>query len=228
MSNPEPLNFKSHGRVRMKPAAAATAHFVQVFDSEFAVAATRCPVLFTKNAATGGFYAGAMFGFKPGERLADSGADDGFRPLVEQCEGFLLHGGGVVIDRAHRRFSDTEGDLLFDEGGDPTAALRQIQRILGNVHAGLQHTQSFIEALRSRSLIEHIDVTLSFDDGERLTLQGLYTVSLDRLRDVDDRTMLDLCRPGHLQLAYLMAASLKQIDRLARVRNSAAKRGSPG
>ena len=67
-------------------------------------------------------------------------------------------------------------------------------------------------------LIEPIEISLRFDSAERLTLQGLYTVSLDRLRDIDDAAALRLFRAGHLQLAYSMAASLKHIPRLARLR----------
>jgi hypothetical protein len=39
-------------------------HFLQVLAPEFQVAATCCPILFTKDPETGGFYAGAMFGFQ--------------------------------------------------------------------------------------------------------------------------------------------------------------------
>jgi len=49
-------------------------------------------------------------------------------------------------------------------------------------------------------------------------------VSLDRLRDVDDAAALRLFRAGHLQLAYTMAGSLKQVPRLARLRNQRARR----
>jgi hypothetical protein len=77
----------------------------------------------------------------------------------------------------------------------------------------------FIADLLDLKLIEPIDVSLSFEGGERLSLQGLYTVSLDRLRDVDDGAALRLFRAGHLQLAYTMATSLRQIARLARIRD---------
>lgn len=215
----EPLNYQAHGHLKMQAPFPAS-HFIQVFDSELATAATRCPVFFTKNPATGGFYAGVMLGFKAGEDLVSGSIDGGFQPLVTQCDGFLLQGGGIAINREHPRFGDTDGDPLFEELGEPSPRLRQIQRVLGQVHAGLRQTQSFIDALKTASLIEAIDVALTFDDGERLSLQGLYTVSLDRLRDLDEAALLALWRSGHLQLAYTVAASLKQIDRLARIRNA--------
>jgi hypothetical protein len=51
-----------------------------------------------------------------------------------------------------------------------------------------------------------------------MTLQGLYTVSLDRLRDLDDPTVVRLFREGHLQLAYTMTGSLRHVGRLAGLR----------
>ena len=216
----ELLNPQTHGQLRLRTRQEPAPHFVQIVPSEFAAAATCCPILFTKEAATGGFYAGAIFGFKAGENLLDTVEERGvFNPLMLQREGFFLSEQHIAIDRGHSRFSADEGDSLFDAAGQPGAELRAIQRTLGEIHTGLERSKSFIAALADLKLIEPIDVALKFDDGERLTLQGLYTVSLDRLRDIDDGAALRLFRAGHLQLAYAMAASLKQIGRLAQLRN---------
>jgi hypothetical protein len=194
-----------------------------VLATEFAAAAACCPVLFTKDTTNGQFFAGAMFGFKPGDNLVGN-LDErgGFEPLLLRREGFFISGQQIAIDRDHARFSESEGDALFDDAGAPAEALRGVQRVLGEIHAGMELTQAFIAAMVELKLIEPIDVSLTFVDGERLSLQGLYTVSLDRLRDVDDAAALRLFRAGHLQLAYAMAASLRQLGRLARRRNQRA------
>jgi len=222
----ELLDPRTHHLLRLRAAAAEPPHFVQIVAGEFAAAAAVCPILFTKEAATGAFYAGAMFGFKPGENLLGSVEErGGFNPLMLQREGFFISEQNIAIDREHARFSETEGEPLFDGAQQPGDGLRAIQRTLGNIHQGIEQTRAFIAALLELQLIESIDIALSFDGGERLTLQGLYTVSLDRLRDVDDAAALRLFRAGHLQLAYTMACSLKQVPRLARLRNQRARRG---
>jgi len=194
-------------------------HFVQILATEFMVASATCPILFTKDPESGGFYAGAMFGFKPGENILGSAQDrGGFTPLTLQRDGFFMSGQNIAIDRDHVRFSERDGEPLFNEAHEPGNSLRAIQRTLGEIHSGLERTKDFISDLSALKLIEPIDISLKFDSGERLTLQGLYTVSLDRLRDVDDAAALRLFRAGHLQLAYAMAASLKQIPRLAQLR----------
>jgi len=217
----ELLSPQSHGHLRMRPADESTPHFVQVLTAEFSAAATCCPILFTKDPASGGFYAGALFGFKPGENLLGSAAErGGFVPLTLQREGFFLSDRHIAIDRGHVRFSMTDGDLLFDDSQQPGTALRAIQRTLGEIHGALEQTSAFIAALTELKLIESIDISLHFENGERLSLQGLYTVSLDRLRELDDAAAVRLFRQGYLQHAYTMAASLKHIQRLARLRDS--------
>jgi hypothetical protein len=104
-------------------------------------------------------------------------------------------------------------------------ALRRIQRTLGQLKAGLDMTDRFIHALAELKLIEPIDISLNFDTGgERLTLQGLYTVSLDGLRALNDAAALRLLRAGYLQLAYTMSTSLEQLPVLARLRDRAIRK----
>jgi len=229
MPAPELLDPRKHGQLRLRARVEDTPHFVQIVAGEFAAAAAQCPILFTKESTTGSFYAGAMFGFKPGENLLGSDAEPGaFVPLMLQREGFFISDRNIAIDPAHARFSASEGEPLFDDAQQPRDALRAIQRTLGDLHQGIEQTKGFIAALLELKLIESIDISLNFDSGERLTLQGLYTVSLDRLRDVDDAAALRLFRAGHLQLAHTMANSLRQISRLARLRNRRDSGGANG
>jgi len=226
MTNLELLSPQSHRHLRLRSSAQDRPHFVQIVAGEFAMAAASCPVLFTKEASTGKLFAGAMFAFKPGESFLYEEVERlGFSPLGLQRDGFFISGQQIVIDRNNARFSDTEGEPLFEGTSQPGVALRRIQRTLGQLKAGLEMTDRFIQALLELKLIEPIDISLNFDTGgERLTLQGLYTVSLDGLRTLSDATAGRLLRAGHLQLAYTMNASLQQIPVLARLRDQAIRR----
>jgi len=220
MTHLELLDPQKHRRLRLRARGDAAPHFVQIVTGEFAAAAASCPILFTKEAATGNLFAGAMFGLKPGESfLQDALNRGGFDPLNLQRDGFFISGEHIVIDRHNARFSETEGEPLFDEAQQPSAPLRQIQLALGQLQAGIEATNVYIRTLLGLNLVEPIDISLDFAGGERLALQGLYTVSLDRIGDMDDAAAIRLFRSGHLQLAYLMSASLKQLPILARLRN---------
>jgi hypothetical protein len=224
----ELLDPASHRHLRLRSRTDAAPHFVQIVISEFTTAAACCPILFTKEGATGSFYAGAMFGFKPGESFLDElTARGGFDPLSLQRDGFFIADEHIAIERGNARFSETDGEPLFDDTQQPASCLRQIQRSLGQLQAGIRATQAFIRALADLQLVEPIDISLTFG-GELLTLQGLYTVSLDGIRELDDAQALGLLRSGHLQLAYTMNASLKQIPVLARLRNQVVRRITSG
>lgn len=222
MTDLELLNAERHAGLRLGDLPSGGPHFVQVVASEFVAAAAVCPIFLTKNAETGKFYAGAMFGFEPGENLLDG---DGagpplFRPLdLERLGFFIAAEGAIAIDPAHPRFAAPQGAPLFEADGQGSPALRRIQHALARLNAGVPETDAFIQALVERGLVEPVDVDLSFDDGRTLSLAGLYTVSLDALGELDDAAVLDLFRRGYLQLIYAMNGSLRQVSRLAKLRN---------
>ena len=219
MTNHQLLNPQDHGQLRLQPRAGAEPHFVQIAPCEFVAAAIACPILFSKDPATGAFYAGAVLGLKPGEGALKSIEErGGFEPLSLQRDGFFIAGERIAIDRANPRFSETEGEPLFDDE-QPSPCLRRIQRVLGQLHEGIEQTATLVRDLVDLKLLEPIDVSLSFDDGERLKLEGLYTVSRDALRELDDAPVLRLFRNGHLQLAYTLAGSINQLSTLAHLRN---------
>jgi hypothetical protein len=225
MTNRELLDPRIHRHLRLRAASGEAPHFIQIVVSEFAEAAASCPIVLTKDAATGNFYAAALLGFKEGESFLETiTARGGFKPLNLQRDGFFIAGEHIAIDRHHPRFSETEGEPLFDEAGQPGVHLRQIQRVLGQLQAGMEMTRVFIQALVRLRLIEPIDISLEFYGAERMTVRGLYTVSLDAMREIDDAATISLFRSGHLQLAYMMHASLKQISILAHLRDRLIRR----
>ncbi|MGK6321971.1 SapC family protein [Sphingomonas sp. DT-51] len=223
MASWELLASERHAALTMRRAEAAGRHFVQVVPGEFAKLATCCPIVLTKHPETGRFYAGALLGFLPGENLA--GDLDGVMPLDLEREGFFIVDADIAVDLEQPRFAaanmaaESERLALFDGDGAPSAHLRRVQRALGLLHAGLQESEALVQALLDARLVEPIDVSLSFDDGERLRLEGLYTVSRDALAELDDATALRLFRAGQLHHAHTLIDSLQQIARLAHRRN---------
>lgn len=216
----ELLDVQRHADLRMAPPRAEGRHFVQVVPAEFARIATRCPILFAKHPDTGRFYAGAVFGFADGENLlvAPGGGLDGAMPLDLERGGFFIADDNIVIDGDHPRFRSA-GVPLFEGESQLSESLQRVQRALAGMKHGLEESDRFIETLLGLKLIEPIDIALTFDDGARVELEELYTISRDSLGALDDAAVLALFRGGHLQLAEIMIASLQQIPLLARRRN---------
>jgi len=220
--NLEYLNAADHAGLRLGEPPRGGPHFVQIVASEFVSAASVCPIFLTKDAETGRFYAGAMFGFEPGENLLQGdGASQGlFTPLDLQRLGFFVTAdGAIAIDPAHPRFASGQGGALFEADGQASPSLRRVQHALAQLGAGVPETDAFIQALVEARLVEQVDVDLSFDDGQTLSLAGLYTVSLDALGALDAASILAFFRQGYLQQIYAMSGSLKQVSRLAKLRN---------
>ena len=218
----EILNIEAHRELCVRrDAGRRHAHFVMIVLQEFAAAASSCPIFFAKDPETGEFYAAALFGFQPGELLVE-GADEenaAFTPLEVQRQGFFVSGENIAIDRDHPRFGEGATIPLFEDDGMPSSALRKIQRLLGQLHGGIDATRAFIGELLRLKLIEPIDISMTFDDGQSLTLDGLYTVSRDSLNELHDSDIISLFRSGYLQAALCAIQSLNQVAVLARRRN---------
>ncbi|WP_419815933.1 SapC family protein [Glacieibacterium sp.] len=217
----EILNTETHKALRMHGFVGQHPSFVTIVLGEFAAAAAVCPIFFAKDPETGAFFVGAVFGFKPGETLVEgAGEVDGlFRPLDLQRQGFLFTEEEIAVDVAHPRFAGQATIALFDEDGEPSGALRRIQWALGQLKGGLDATTDFINALLKLKLIESIDISLKFDDGETVDLTGLYTISRDRLAELEGADVVELFQSGYLQAAHCILFSLNQIGVLARRRN---------
>jgi len=218
----ELLNAETHRGLRMRAEIGGHPPFVMVTINEFPAAAAVCPIFFSKDSETGEFYAGALFGFEEGELLVeDAGKRDAiFRPLELQRQGFLISDENIAVDLAHPRLGDGATIPLFEEDGSPTEAMRRVQWALGQLKAGMDATREYVRELLALNLIEPIDISLAFDDGQKLQLDGLYTVSRDALNDLDDTKIIDLFRKGYLQAALSMTFSLNQVAVLARRRNA--------
>ncbi|MET0308192.1 MAG: SapC family protein [Sphingomonas sp.] len=219
----ELLNAETHRHLRMQPGVADPhPHFVMIVLSEFPIAAASCPIFFAKDSETGEFYAAALFGFQPGELLVEATPQDGpaFRPLELQRQGFFAADENIAVDPDHPRFGSGATIALFDDDGTPSNALRKVQQTIGELMRGVEETRDFIQTLLGLRLIEPIDISLRFDNGEHLSLAGLYTVSRDNLGELADADVVRLFRSGFLQAALCASGSLSQIPVLARRRNA--------
>jgi hypothetical protein len=218
----ELLNAEAHRSLKMHPIGGTHPPFVMITIDEFPAAAAVCPLFFAKDRETGEFYAGAMFGFEAGELLVEDAEkrDALFRPFYMQRQGFLISDENIAVDLNDARFGEGASIALFEEDGETTEAMRRVQWALGQLNRGVETTRKFIAELLALKLIEPVDISLAFDDGKKLQLDGLYTVSRDALLELEDAQVVDLFRKGYLQSAYNMTFSLNQVAVLARRRNA--------
>jgi hypothetical protein len=214
------LNGADHAALRLSRSADGTRHFAQIVADEFLPAMLHYPILFTKHPETGAFYAGVVMGLEPGRNLMTvDGRLPDYRPADLERQGFFIAEGQVVIDREHAVFATGEGQPLFEPTGEAAPALKRVQQALHVLDQGIAATDAIIRRFLDHRLIEPIDVSMQFDDGRQLRLDGLYTISLDALHALPDAAALALFRNGDLQLAYAQTGSVRHLRTLGRIHN---------
>ncbi len=232
MPNVEVLNTVAHRTLKVH--AGVSVHFgdaqrfVPVILGEFPLLAVHYPILITKDADTGGFFIGAMLGFDEGENLfLDEAGMATYRPLNLQRGPFFTAGSELAIDMDSPRIGDG-GTPLFTDDGNPSHYLQGIMALFRDLTRGVEMTRAFLQKLVALKLVEPVDISVSFDDGTRRRLDDLYTINRQALRALDKAVVLELFRADHLELIYLMIASLRQVSVLARRKNDAILRTTSG
>jgi hypothetical protein len=220
------LNNHTHRSLRVQAEASASLgdnqRFVQVVITEFPHLVVHYPLAFSKDATTGAFYCGAMLGFDEGENLflGEAKGAEPYRPINLQRMPFYASGSELAIDLDHPRVSQEKGKPLFIENGEPTKYLHSITATFRDLKPGIEMTKVFIDILMKLKLVEPMDIDVEFDDGTRRDVIGLYTINQDVLRALPENTVVELFRRDYLRLIYLMIGSLKQIQVLAKRKNS--------
>lgn len=219
------LDKEAHRSLKVDGRASAAygddRHFVQVTVNEFPLLVVHYPLFFSKDPNTGGFYCGAMLGFKEGENLflREWEEREFYRPLVLQRGPFYAQGPSLAIDLDHPRVGAEGGKPLFTEYGHPTRYLQSIIWAFQDLKPGLETSNFFVARLLELNLIEPIELDLEFEDGSTHKCVGLYTVNQETLGRLPDAVVVELFRRGYLRLIHMMITSLKQFPILARKKN---------
>ncbi len=238
MSKPVLVDSISHKSTRIKyepgKAVAPTGRNCSVIMQEFQHLAAEYPVLMTKNPDTGRFACVALFGFDEDENLfVEHGLwQTTYLPLNVQRQPFMIgtqetpSGESeyvVLLDEDDQRVQTSEGEPLFNERGFPTPFMEKITSILKTLKDGFELTGGFIERLLELDLISPATFKIEFDNGEQRQIRGLYTINQERLRALDGNTVIEMHQCGYLEPAYMMLASLGQIQKLIDRKNSRLK-----
>ena len=238
MASPVILDSNTHGDIRVNTNRGAefgeNIHMVPVIAEELPRLVLDYPVCLIKDPETGQFELQALLGFEPGENLFLTGNrwEATYVPMHLRRQPFMVGIAGedgaeptpentiITIDMESARVGDTEGERLFDENGAPTPYLQSISNLLGGLLPGIKSTEAFIKALADDDLIEPANFNAGFVNGENRHFEGLYTVSDEKLRKLDDDKMKRMHDRGYLQASYLLLASFGQVQRLINLKNA--------
>lgn len=233
MSQYEVLSKEKHRQLRIKTGYGAelgdAVMYAMTYPMEFRDIQSCYPILFTKDPNTGGFFAAAVFGFEADQNLflQGDGWDAPYVPATVRRQPFLIATGAagdddppvVSLDLDHPRVSQDEGEALFDSGGDPTEYLNDKIALLDKLHRGLQHSKGFIDVLLEHGLLEQITLDLTFNDGDKKSVQGFYGIAEEQLYQLKGDVLESLNRVGYLQPVFMAVASLSRMRDIIERRN---------
>jgi SapC len=212
-------------------AAAATLGHVPIGLSEIALAVCDFPVVLIKDGATGGFRLVVLLGFEANRNLFVLGESWAatYLPLNVLRLPFCLGApdGGEVelcIDEASSLFGCTPGIALFEASGAESAFLARRRALVQQMLPDAEAAARFVAALAAARLITPMTLTLQYADQHRQDIQGAYTIDPLALETLDDATVVQLHRSGHLGPIHAMMHSLGQLNRLEQLHNARGER----
>ena len=195
------------------------------FPAEFRDVQSCYPIFFCKDPATGQFYPTALFGFEKDQNLFLHGDswEASYIPMMIKRHPFLIgfqadpeKGEGakkpiISIDMDNPRISQTEGETLFTDSGDPSEYLKQSMARLEAIHRGHEHNKLFIEALLKNELLQSFTLEITLNNGSNNKLSGFYTIDEENLHKLGAEALASLHSQGFLQAIYMTVASFARI-----------------
>jgi len=221
-NDPQPLSASTHQGWRVKAPTMAFAQELQavpISAEEIPIAALSYPIVFAAKDHT----PMAVLGVARHNLFVKDGKWEKFSyvPAVLRRYPFLTIAGensshGVLgIDAASEAVikRGDHGEALFEEG-KPSAITSEALRLCELLMADGRVTENFAAALKARDLLIDRRADVRFPDGGHLSIDGFQIVDAQRVRQLDDATLVEWHRVGWLPLVYLHQASLKRFEDL--------------
>ncbi|MDT8408867.1 MAG: SapC family protein [Wenzhouxiangellaceae bacterium] len=233
------LDNLSHRNLRInrtfRPGHGFDVSLARAFPGEFLALQNEYPLFFIKNRDSGHFEPIALLGFNDQENLyLDDGRwDADYLPLTidrqplligfqeQTVEGVPTQVPVVHIELDHPSVSESEGAPLFLPHGGESEWLERMTSVLMAIHTGHESIPSFSKTLVGMELIELVSLDMTFRDGSKQVLNGLYTVNESRLGALSGPALELLNNKGYLQALYLMLASQPNLAALIERKNRA-------
>ena len=203
-----------------------------IFPNEIKAAQRDYPILFIKNPDTGQFQSVVLLGLVAGEnQYINNGWQASYIPAMINKGPFIIgfeekeENGEkvklpiVAIDMDNPRVNKKSGEPIFLEDGQASPYLVQVNQSLKTLHEGSQLNQEMFAAFLKNDLIEPVALNIELNNGEKISLQGNYTLNEEKLSQLSGDALTELHSSGLLRVAYFITASLDNIQRLVDLKN---------
>lgn len=203
-------------------------HQVSLVVHEFGAAASSFPVVYMKEPQQGQFRAVALLSLIAGENhfYSDKEWQGVHLPSAFLRTPFELGPDPsqektltLYLDDHSDYVNTTEGEALYQDG-EPSQFLQQVQSKMADYYQQEQLTHQFTQQLLTLKLLKEIELHLEFSDGKKNGIKGIYTIDEERLRQLDDATILELNKANFILPIHGIVLSLIQVNRLIKYHNN--------
>ena len=226
-----PVNKDRHANKKVKAISsfefASQFHIAYVTMHEFARAASIFPIVFLEDKDKDEFRPVVLMGLNAGDNLfvdADGKWQASYVPAIIRRYPFALTPSGtdgqyvVCIDEASALVSDTEGDALFDDQGEPTQVIENVKRYLAELQQMDTLTNSFGKFLAENNMFTPLNMRVRENDKVK-NISGCYVVNEERLNNLSDERFLEIKNKNYLAPLYAHLISLAQTERLVKLQD---------
>jgi len=198
---------------------------VLVFPTEFEEVQREYAIFFTRE-GNGRYQAVALLGLDRDENLFldAQGWQARYVPAARQAGPFVIGVGEgepmIRIDLDHPRVSRSEGEPLFLRHGGNSPYLDHVAGVLRTIYRGIELAPRMFAAFEEAGLIVPVEVGVQLNQDERYVLPDYHGVSGERLAALEGAALDRLHRSGFLYPAFLVLASMSNVDRLIARKNA--------
>ena len=195
---------------------------VGVVPREFARLVGHYPIFLRRTPTGDAFECGVVLGFGNTENLflTGDGWDALYVPLNIQRQPFAVFSrpedGNLVVtvDMDSPRLTRKGGQDLFLSDGAPSEYMKQVTGALNEMVQGARMGFEYTAKLEALGLIEKVHVDLKFADASTIKLDGLYSISRQKLQALPAADLAELRDLGYLEWIYIQLASLTHMNAL--------------
>ena len=197
---------------------------VMVFPTEFEWLQREYPIVLRKS-SEGPLRPVALLGLARGENLFLDG-EGGWRassiPALVQRGPFSIaappdaQGEPMIrIDLDHPRVSRDGGEPVFLPHGGNSPYLERVSAVLQTIYAGHRLFDPMVAAFESAGLLRQVNLEVRVSGTDVYAVPDVLTIDRERLAALGGGELAELHGKGFLQAAFLLSASLGNIQRLA-------------
>jgi hypothetical protein len=180
-------------------------------------------VVFVEDKAKDTFRPVVLLGLEEGENLfvgADGKWEASYVPAIVRRHPFMLADSGVegqftiCVDEGSDLLSDTEGNAMFDDKGEPTQVIENVKRYLSELQQMDALTHEFTKTMTELNMLTPLNLRVR-ESGDRVkNIAGCWVINEERLNGLSNERFQDLRAKGYLPAIYAQLISLGQIERL--------------